>query len=329
MPHCPLCLEDLISIHTMRLHFKVTNLHETLAKYKCQERNCYRDFCKWKSFRKHLINSHKCFLHVSNTDVILSSVGNSSCQTMNSVDDSLVDSKNFEMLGDENPPLTPTNISYRLETSLLSFLGKLYAAPNLPRNHFQMILEDTREFLDEVLALVKPAILIAFNNKEDDNGFSHNLNLITQAVMLPFDTVRTEYKRLKVFMDAGHLINHQSFTVGDVVQNKRMDGRIIKQILKVTPQFIPLRKTLQTFFCLTHVYESFMQYVEKLEKDKHVLSNFIQGEYWQSKSTPCLPPEYQMLLENIFLALLSHASDKKMYTNSEVCRILIEEINYL
>ena len=216
---------------------------------------------------------------------------------------------------------------------------------------------------------MKPAILTAFNNKEGECGFPYHLNLITQAVRLPFDTVRTEYMRLKVFTDAGYLVHPKSFTAGDIVENKRKDGRIIKQIVSVTAQFIPLRKTLQTFFSLPNVYESVIQYVGKLEQDKDVLSNFIQGDYWQSKKRhffqgktvlplfvfydgvevknplgshkgiqiigdtfiwiPCLPPEYQTLLENILLALLCHASDRKIYTNSKVFRILIEEINYL
>ena len=85
--------------------------------------------------------------------------------------------------------------------------------------------------------------------------FSNHIDVITQAVLLLFESMKTEYKRLKLFTETGYLVHTKIFTVGDVVENKGMDGRIVKQIVSVTAQFIPVRKTLRTFLSLPNVYE--------------------------------------------------------------------------
>lgn len=85
-----------------------------------------------------------------------------------------------------------------------------------------------------------------------------------QAPLLPFDSIKTEYKRLKIFYNSGHFIKPQSFTVGNTMGTKRVEGRIVKQILPITAQFIVLRKTLNIFFNLPCVFEKTMEYINKI-----------------------------------------------------------------
>jgi len=44
---------------------------------------------------------------------------------------------------------------------------------------------------------------------------------------------------------------------------------------------------------------------------------------------PCLPPECQSVLDNIFLILLFHSEDRKWFGNEKVFLPLIEELQYL
>ena len=46
-------------------------------------------------------------------------------------------------------------------------------------------------------------------------------------------------------------------------------------------------------------------------------------------SIPCLPPEVNSLVENIFVALLFHSSDRLEYKNAHVFQIVIDELNFL
>lgn len=46
-------------------------------------------------------------------------------------------------------------------------------------------------------------------------------------------------------------------------------------------------------------------------------------------SIPCLPPEVSSLVENVFPALLFHASDRVEFGNYNVFKILIDELNFL
>lgn len=98
-------------------------------------------------------------------------------------------------------------------------------------------------------------------------------------------------------------------------------------------------------------------------------SNFIQGELWQEKikkhfedkfvlplfiyyddieinnplgthavlqklgavyfTIPCLPPEFRSTLDNIFLSLLFHASDRSNFSNASIFHVLVDQINDL
>ena len=91
--------------------------------------------------------------------------------TSTTIDDTSVDNENLEIPVDEILPLTPNDISNRLKSSLLAFVAKLYASPNLLRNHVQVIVEDIKDLIDEVIALINPAILKAYNDEEDGNNF--------------------------------------------------------------------------------------------------------------------------------------------------------------
>lgn len=65
---------------------------------------------------------------------------------------------------------------------------------------------------------------------------------------------------------------------------------------------------------------------ETADAGTHMCVNKIGAVYF---CIPCLPPEYQSSLKNIFPTLMFYVEDKKSVSNFDVFRVLTEEINYL
>ena len=53
---------------------------------------------------------------------------------------------------------------------------------------------------------------------------------------------------------------------------------------KIRAKFFPPRKIFKKkFFQIPNVYNAVMSYMYELENEKRVISNFVQGQLWQSK----------------------------------------------
>lgn len=148
----------------------------------------------------------------------------------------------------------------------------------------------------------------------------------------------------------------------------RNSGFPVLKPYNCTEQFIPLRRVLQTFFTLENVLSETLNYMTTLKNYTGVLSNFIQGTYWQARikkhggrtvlplflffhdyesgnvlgshsgihklgavyvSIPCMPPYRSTNLSNIFLALLFHSSDRIQFGNRIIFNPIIDELNFL
>ena len=81
----------------------------------------------------------------------------------------------------------------------------------------------------------------------------------------------------------GHYILSQSYVIDSKIDNKLSQNRIIKEIVSLTAQFIPMREVLYNFFCLPGVLQKTLEYVKKLKIEKD-LSNFFQ-EIWREKES--------------------------------------------
>ena len=62
-----------------------------------------------------------------------------------------------------------------------------------------------------------------------------------------FKAILTEYRRLKVFKNTGCYIQSQRYIVGDQVDDKLENGEVVKKIIEVTANFIPMRDVLRKF----------------------------------------------------------------------------------
>lgn len=358
MPLCSICKSNFASVNALYLHLKIQERVNENTVFKCQEMNCWRDFANWKTFRKHLIRNHKYPIYVPNQ--ALSGICNkanlsgiSSCNEEIAVSPTISDSGNIDLsnISDNKDIGTIHFLKENVRNSLITCASKLYAEPNLPRNHIQFIIDDFHELLSDIMTNLKLVLCNSLKGTDCEN-IKNAVDKALTAVTEPFQDICSEYHRLKIFQEMGYYIPPQSYVIGSRIDNKLSEGRIIKEIIPVTAQFIPMRKVLYSFFSLPGVLEKTLQYLKTL-KAQEDFSNFVQGEIWREKeskffvgkdvlpiflyyddfeinnplgshagiqkvggmyfSIPCIPPEFRAKVENIFLCLLFYFSDRYIF----------------
>ncbi|KAJ1518783.1 hypothetical protein ONE63_011607 [Megalurothrips usitatus] len=225
-----------------------------------------------------------------------------------------------------------------LKDSALKFIGEFYADPSVSRAVVQRIVECTSTVITQSISIaLKVVDKLRKESAISDNGHSCLCETLT-IISNPFKGLETEFKRFSCLMERGVFLKPESFVCG-----RRGDS--------VTGQFLSLKQTWRRFFELPNVMSSVESYLSalKTEKENGVISNFIQGELWESKCRdfgdkfvlplfihfdevdvgnaigphsnihklgamnsmcPCLPPEFVSLIENYFLVLLFHAADR-------------------
>lgn len=137
---------------------------------------------------------------------------------------------------------------------------------------------------------------------------------------------------------------------------------------QVTRKCISLRYVLKKFFELPDAFNSIIQYIQKVQSESDTIYNFVQCKRWRDVITknfkkcdivfpllvyyddwepnkplgphsekigavyvtvPCLLPECQSELDNIFVALLFYADGRKQYGNKKTFAPLVNELIYL
>ncbi|XP_024884336.1 uncharacterized protein LOC112462665, partial [Temnothorax curvispinosus] len=367
MPHCTECGLLVLSVQALQIHNTIVHNLSNSAVFRCKENDCFRDFTTWNAFKKHLLFAHSCFLKTPSQERHCRDrskepeIGNADYDEP-IIDDSAIATHKFW----ESPS---DSMQEQLHDIVLSFCTKLYATPDLPRSYVQLMVESTKELINAMTAIIKSALISTSENRAECNVTITEFTAALDAMSAPFELLATEHRRFNIFKEKGDFILPESYVVGETVEDKLINGRIIKETSPVYAQFIPLRKTLHCFFSLPGVLESVLNYMTDLSEQSGILSNFVQGELWQQKikhnfsgktviplfiyyddfevnnplgshagiqklggvycTIPCLPPEFKSTLENIFLVLLFHADDRKAFGNESIYRILIDEINFL
>lgn len=191
----------------------------------------------------------------------------------------------------------------------------------------------------------------------------------------PLESVRlnSEYNIKKYFEKNNSLILPKQITVGERDDyrktNKDNDEGPVEVKIPVQIDFIPIHRVLKNFFEIPNVFKNTMDYITSLESSKIILSNFIQGQFWQNRkrtfdtskiilplfvyyddyetnnplgshaglgkvgavyaTIPCLPPIYQSKMENIFLFEVFNTLDRQVLGSMAVFRDAIKELEFL
>lgn len=133
-----------------------------------------------------------------------------------------------EMSNDINNYDLPVIYKERMHKVLMSFVGKLYAAPNLPRSHVQEIIDDVTELFQDFTSQIRPIMENTLKILKTHDEIENLLHILT-AWDVSLHEVSTETRRLKLLERTGCLIYPKSYTVGGICEEKKSSGSYSKR----------------------------------------------------------------------------------------------------
>ncbi|CAI6360173.1 unnamed protein product [Macrosiphum euphorbiae] len=361
MPKCFLCKKEVDSIKSLFKHFDLQHLNHEFHFFQCNEEDCSRSFYLKNSFRKHL-SKH--------TNPILPSIFEQYHETSFNLDSTPILNPISDYVSlDETNRRQFIEPSKTLNQILCKFFSCLYANPIMPRNAVQIVVDGMETVFSEGIAVciktyVEQMICEGQLPAECLNIFTNFIKVVEGALL----NFKTEHKRFQYFSEQGSYIPPKEKVIGQRLNNMMVRGLSVLKPSNCTEQVIPLRHVLQKFFSLENVLSETFDYMTTLKNNSGVITNFIQGSYWQTRikhhegrlvlplfmffddyesgnvlgshsgihklgavyvSIPCLPPNRSTTLSNIFLALLFHSSDRVQFGNRVIFNSIIDEFNFL
>ena len=186
--------------------------------------------------------------------------------------------------------MDPQTFSDSLLKSAAKLIAELYYVADLPRDHVIQNNKYYTEFLNQ------HAVITLFNQLIDrmislgetpDNDAAYRTML--KRLQKPFESLESEYACLGYLEKTGSYIPPQEKFI-DVDENKpeeieyELEERDEqKKTKKVSLQFFPLRQILRQFFELPKMYHNTKIYLEQLEKQKKLVTNIVQGDFWDKR----------------------------------------------
>lgn len=226
-----------------------------------------------------------------------------------------------------------------LQNSALEFIAAFYANPDVSRSLVQDIMDKSKFLYLQCNLVLKKVINELHHSKEISPEVNAKLLDTISAISNPFSGLESEHLRFKKLIERGALVKPVSFVSG-----RRGVTSVTGQFMSMKDKlrrFFELPKVLSTV-------KSYVNELE-VESKNSSISNFIQGEHWKAKrknfvgkfvlplfwhfddielgnalgshnnihklgamyaKCPCLPPQFASLLENHFLVVLFHSSDR-------------------
>lgn len=257
-----------------------------------------------------------------------------------------------------------------LEEKFVDFCLKLHSSLTLPFSQAEEIVQSVMDLVGHLNCEYEESVLSLCNNKEE------KVQSIMSGLEEKFDWVESTLKKYKstyllkkFFWEAGFFFPPVPKFIGFTRVIKRIKKKnVFRRInVKGTAVLIPLRKVLKVLFEQEGLLESVLNYMQTLDSEDEVISNFVQGECWKNTSEPdtgislplelyndclevgnalgshsnvnkmnatyfsipCFRPEVKSSLDYMFLAFLTKSSNLKYFQLKTVFKSLIDELNFL
>lgn len=330
---------------------------------KCGEPNCFRHFNTRNPFQKHLLNTH-------GVPLIHDKENNFDYNQNSAI-------ANEDIYFDEELSQIPTengseHISIQefregLNANAVEIMTKIYAKRRLPLKAAQSLVDDFQKFLGGGhLSILKAKVKNALSKPQCASEEIQEIVTMFEMMENPFDTLNTEYKRLKYLCDKGYYFEPQSYIIDRSFAAVNTKEGLRGKMINISGQFIPPRWTLKKFFELPDALPATLRYMASLPIGSSVLRNLVQCPHYLHKrsrykkddivlpicascddvnvnnplgghvgkvaamyiSIPCLPPEVSSQLDNHFLVLIYESWMRKDKLR-EAYQPIIDEFTYL
>lgn len=252
--------------------------------------------------------------------------------------------------------------------SVSQYVARLYSYSDITKRRINDMLSETSNVLKQVMSSVGNEIYSHLETSNVDSSIISGVKNVVEAHLEQLKRIRSDHNNLKDFEKMGSLILPESYLLGERSEFKNVNGKQVQKYVPVVAQFISARKVLKKFFEMPHMLDNTLDYIKSVNSKHNIMMNFIQGKFWKEKSAsyinktvfplfmffddyennnplgshkgisktgavyltvPCLPPEYQSKLENIFLFVLFNSLDRQSFTNKMIFTKVVEELNYL
>uniref|UniRef100_A0A0C9Q8E6 ZNF333_0 protein n=1 Tax=Fopius arisanus TaxID=64838 RepID=A0A0C9Q8E6_9HYME len=305
MYSCKLCHLDFDTSKSYISHVRL--FHPTSVKFHCENTTCLRVFKSVNSLKSHIDRVHKRKTQLEK-DQFSSKKFKSNKKDPASKE---IENVNGVVEGIENAvenkePLQRENVTgdFRSSTShnqsdalppgisqkWLMYAAKIYSHLDIPRSKSLEILNDTRNFIKDLLQdninnfdkVFNPHELITIEKMKVEATL--HLQNFSKAYSSQLDCLDSEHKIIKEFENRGTYIAPESYLLGEREDFRKNKQNIDKRRIPVTAQMIRLRYILRNFFELPLVLEETLSEIDLLKMDSLIISNFISSDLWKELS---------------------------------------------
>ena len=251
-----------------------------------------------------------------------------------------------------------------LEFEMLALTLKLYNNYVVPRNVVQLVINSMINFVtDKLMLFIQHQLKLNLVDEPILNKVQATFGLIKQIM----NKFKTEHNRFSLYEKKGYMLQPAEYEIGSRFTMQPRHNVSFKEE-KAVLFYIPLKWSLRLLLEIPGIFELLKTYMNELQSEQVVISNFIQGQYWKEKSRefgsnkfvlplflyydefetgnalgshagtqklggvhiqiPCFPPHMASQLDNILLVLLFYANDRKYFGN-QIFNVLIDELNVL
>ncbi|XP_055372059.1 uncharacterized protein LOC129606032 [Condylostylus longicornis] len=216
-----------------------------------------------------------------------------------------------------------------------------------------------------ILGVAEEIIIKLYKSANIENTGLSMISDVFSMLKNSFVSILSEHKRKNILRDCGDLEKYQSIIIGERIDMVNEGREQLLKTVDVKASFISIKSTLISLFQSPGVLDKIENYVNNLKRNSESMSNLIQSTFWKNKvsnfsstsivypiilyyddfntnntlgsksdlgslgavyiSLPCIPPEYNSKLDNIFLVMLFHSLDKKRFGN-RIFQKLIDEL---
>lgn len=343
------------------IHFQI--YHKTVAKFLCGIPDCFREFDTSKSYRKHFNKVHaKSNLPLKQTASSGANDPNSfSTDESNSVLDLIkeIEPVHFSNYTDE--------IRKIILKQTICFIATLYGNRSLCRKTVTGIIRSVQHFYQSLINIFQQNVGHVFDGIPNETCIKI-ASLFTESLQ-SLSRFTTEHKTLQYFKREKLFVEPKKHLVGAKFCRKKRFSKLMLKSINHYVWYVSITETMSSFFHMPEVLPRTLEYINQLRDEKHVFRNYIQGSHWNAKlnfypknaivfplfiyydefesgnplgshagsnklggiyySVPCLPPDIQSNLSNIFVAMIFRSHDLKKFGKKIVLKCLFDELNLL
>jgi len=366
---CFICEEQIHTLASLVVHYKIIHILGPYSTYTCKENNCSQSFQTLSSFKKHVLIKHTDTLE--NNEII-----QCSNSELNSHLNQNVNTHDLDMVNntfDQTPQIPNENV-FDFNESIKQFhwLAVQFCL-NLHNNN-NFCRSDVLNIKDDIeVKLIKPITSLLKNiikNEIKDPLVLSKFSTVISSISDPFKYCKTEHV-LNNWLATNDLSDKlQQVTINNEIQLVSHNGETMYDELSIKGISMPLKFQIKKYFeqnnNLDFAHKRYDNLINSsVSNENYNLSNFVQGSLWKkilSFQNKLVMPffiyiddyeinnplgsksmchsisavyysfpliEQSSKLTHIFLAALLKSKDLKSFGNDLCLKKLIEDLNSL